>query len=413
MGQGSTAGTVSEDDVEFRGDPLAELARTVNTQSTPKGQEGEAKRENLEALLSILPVVGNVISGRDMFDSAGATSEALLAGDKKGAAINAGLTGLNAAGAVLGLPFGKAAKQAAKAGKDSVNVFVPATDDSLADLAREMREGGSRNLEVHKETGKFFGPEGVLKEEIPDYKAKMKITPEPHTSTKVRDTIEHPELFEQFPELGDLRIDWKAPSANRMQNAARTKDNIGGLEIVSNTPKPISDISKLLQYVISAREGFSPAFRHGEANIRSDLLGTLDRANKSGLTSPKDLEALTAYSERVKRDLGLLDDVTDQYRQNKVVGRNAGNVEAKQVLERATMEGTDKFFPYATGKRVPYKAQQASARTAGYQQILPLIPQNATQAQAQNLVRDWYTLGSGREPALELDALMKRLKEGT
>lgn len=125
--------SVSEDEVQFGGNPIDELRRTVNTRAFTPEQAAENRQKSLWEALSVIPGPGNVISAQDAYNSAGDASNAYQAGDYKGAAIHGGLSGVSALGAVLGLPFGKHMKRAADAGADSL-FAIPAWHGSPHDF---------------------------------------------------------------------------------------------------------------------------------------------------------------------------------------------------------------------------------------------------------------------------------------
>jgi len=75
---------------------------------------------------SVTPVIGNVLAAKDAYASGRQALEAVRGGRYREAAKEAGFTALNAAGAVSPLPWSRSAGQAARRGRDSVNVLVPA-----------------------------------------------------------------------------------------------------------------------------------------------------------------------------------------------------------------------------------------------------------------------------------------------
>lgn len=416
IGGGQTGGKgsrgISEEELFLARDPLDELRRTVNVGDIPEAKRGEQQRENLEALLSIVPVVGNVISGKDAIYSGKDALDAFAAGDMKGGAINTGLTGLNAAGAVLGLPVGKAAKQAAKAGKDSVNVFVPSENDSAASIAREMRESGKSNPDVWKDTGRVFSAEGGLRRELSDSPLEVALA-KLNTSEAVplRDAVKHPELLERMPELGNIGVKKGGflPTGEPLRTA-RT-DAQGTLIMPDSEPTAKSNMAKLLQYTIGEQAGFAPAMRHGVDNMRNDLAGTASKAASARYETPKDLEALAGYLSRLDDMRTLLDRSSgSKFGSNLVTARSAGNVEAKQAQMRAgrSPEELARSYPYARNQS---GAKRGAERPAAYEHLLPLLRLNASPEEVRANIANWYKLGSGRDAATEdLDALIARLK---
>lgn len=136
--QGGHARSVSEDDVEFGVNPIDELREKINTSVFTPEQAAANRDALLWEALSVLPGPGNVIAAQDAYTGAGDAYDAFKAGDYKSSALASALAGLSGAGAVLGLPFGKYAKGAAEAGKDTFFSGLPMDDASRMARARQM-----------------------------------------------------------------------------------------------------------------------------------------------------------------------------------------------------------------------------------------------------------------------------------
>lgn len=134
--------SMSEEELYLSGNPLDELRASINVGSIPAGNP-QGRETLANALLSITPGPGNVMSVNDAFNSAGDAYAAFKGGDYKGGALSTALAGLSGAGAIMGLPFGKFAKGAAGAGKNSLlsgigPVDLPVDDASRMARARQM-----------------------------------------------------------------------------------------------------------------------------------------------------------------------------------------------------------------------------------------------------------------------------------
>lgn len=409
MGYGTKShGLMTEEELLRSLSPLDDVPNLGAT-TVPKAKRGEQQRENAMTGLSVLPVIGNAISAYDATQTGGAAYDAFAAGDTKGGAINAGLTGLNAVGALLGLPVGKTAKAAAKSGKDSVNVFVPAVDDAATDRARDMRASGKTNAEVWKDTGRIFGAEGTPREVLSD--SAMKID-----TSKIRrgydvplgDVVQHPELFDYMPSLRSQKITQAGakPDGEPLRTA---RTNLQGVMELPLTNKANNDLAKLLQYKIADDAGLPPAMRHDVGGMRRDLADTASKAASARYETPQDLEAVAAYLNKITGLRGALDQSEgSKFGSSLVTSRSSGNVDAKHASQLApfTADELRAAYPYTRNRQ-----KGGVDRPAAFENLLPLLRPDATPEQVQATLRNWYQFGSGKDRTSEdLRELIARLK---
>ncbi len=387
--------SISEEELYARPRTLEDLLPALGMTTVPLEKRAEQGQKTLMEIASMLPVVGNAISAYDATETGGNAWNNLAAGNYKAGAIDAGLTGLNAIGAVLGLPIGKTAKEVAKAGKDTANVFVPAVMDATSDRAKDMRLSGKSPRDIWAETGRFFGPEGRLRENISDAGMAFKPGLEPYTTQSLGDVISHPELFDQFPTLAKSRVALKGPLRDRVGDAARTTAD-GTFELPLNASK--GDVAKLLQYTIADQHGFSPALRHGTDKLRAQLAGTIERAAGANHETPKDLAALAAYIERINSTGSNFEDLLTRQgmsaAEKRTQQRIAGNADAKRVRYMANTEGAESVYPYGTSPNFWPKAQKQ--RPQPWDSIVPIIPENLDSEGVRQFLARWHTYGSGR-----------------
>ena len=208
---------------------------------------------------------------------------------------------------------------------------------SAYDSAMLMEMAGKSREEIFDQTGWFRGHEGKWKFEISDKDAKLMQLPDlppvvdilQHgmsvarkkqrilSQKKLSDILNHPKLFEQYPDLADLHVEWDASpkSASYAPYWEKGYARAGGAkEFISlnpNDPDLLTRILHEVQHAIQAREGFAP----GGHSRDSKLLLEADKAHKKfpGSASPYDL-AYEAYM------------------------RHAGEVEARNVQHRRFLE---------------------------------------------------------------------------
>ena len=379
--------SMSEEELYRQPTSLEALLPALGATTVPKAQQGAQQLDNLVTLLGITPVIGNAISAYDATQTGQSAANAFASGDTRGGLIDTGLTGLNAVAAVLGLPVGNAAKQVAKAGKDTVSVFLPAVDDALSDTARELRNASAKNATVLKKTGRMFSPEGRVLEEIPDN--NMQVVQEllrPGMQTDLGRLVKHPELFDQMPALKrtPVEIAKQTPGEVPLMSSYTKKD--GTFLLPAGRENVKGDLAKLIQYKISEQAGMSPAVRHSLSDIYERLASSAEKAAGAAPGGPSDLEALTKYLETVRSGKSMVDDFVSRGMPTKAEQAfgtiSAGNVLAKRARNRAN--ATD------------HSLRTNSYPLVGMESMLPLMPENLTPEQAREFIANWRKFGSGR-----------------
>lgn len=219
--------SVSEDDIAAPFDPRLAFGLD-NRKRSP--DEAQANQDALMwELLGAMPVIGNMLSASDAIDTGAATANAVKAGDWKQTAIQGGLTALNALGAVSGLPWGKTAGEAAKAGKDSANMFLPptakGTDTTKLKQALEMEIEGKSPEYIWRETGFDKDAANNWWWEISDDKMKFK-EPNLNRSGPAQFVVDHPELFENMQGTKFLPMNMTTSELNGISDWNPTNNKI-------------------------------------------------------------------------------------------------------------------------------------------------------------------------------------------
>ncbi len=379
-----------------------ELAATT----VPKEKQGAQAWENAQALLGITPIVGNALSAKDARENYNTTVDDW--GDNSNArnALNVGMTGLSALGAVTGLPFSKIAGKVAKNGKSTASVFFPSVEDDLADKARDMRLERRPGHDIHRETGRVVSPEGGIYEEIPDTKIKVK----PHRGGDkmlLGQAIEHPELFDNFPKLRDQKVrygfDIDPTKSNKNLTAHTTYE---GDFLLPVDPLP-SDYAKLIQYRMNNDFKLPKATRHSLTNTLDDFAKSAEKASTATLLKPGDLGPLAKYTDRIEGIKGFLqrNDIHEGNRSRGAGEISSGNITARRVQQRQIMDPAQLPLTY------PYGGRPNAPST--FQNLLPLIPDDLTPGETRAWLDQWAKFGTGAEQqgaSLEelLDKMSKR-----
>ena len=130
-------------------------------------------------------------------------------------------------------------------------------DVATLDEARQRIADGEDSETVRKETGWFRGMDGKWRFEIDD--SQMVITPPSSNFSRLSDIVDHPALFEAYPDLRDVEV-----FLERMDDGERAKynpqfDSISiNRDIASNEEQLRASLAHEIQHAIQNREGFTP-----------------------------------------------------------------------------------------------------------------------------------------------------------
>jgi hypothetical protein len=344
---------------------------------------------------STLPVIGNAMSARDAVESGGEAVKAARSGNLKRALGQAMLTGVNTAGAVLGLPWGKAAGQAAKEGSSTARIFAGPTaktaDHAALARAQEMQAAGADRTDIWRDTGWFTGPDGKWRFEIPDNDAKMTKVgerildpkgPVGRSSSTLGGFVDHPQLYAAYPE-----IPYSGATLERGRGSGAYHPQNDKVELSPrNVPEGKSIALHEMQHRVQRDEGFSPggdmfaspagqeAFWAEKSRLYEQMV---DDPKFAGIDSQ---QIFRMAHEKAKENLNR-----DWYR------RNAGEVEARNVETR------QHFDPESRRASPPWETQdvpEADMITPGYDGVSPqrvMIP--APDSKANELARDLRSQG--------------------
>jgi hypothetical protein len=383
----------------------------------------EKRAENLKTtaydVASSLPVVGNAISGKEAVESGRRAIDAGRSGNLKRALVEAGLTGLNTAGAVMGLPWGRGASQAAQDGASTARIFAGPTaktaDHAALARAQEMAAAGADRADIWRDTGWFAGPDGKWRFEIDDSGARLTGTVGP-TLDK---TLEHRALYDAYPDLRNVEAERGFSSGKAHISPGDAVSGVPDRMVLGNRARDDTALHEA-QHLVQLREGMTPGGSMIAAYPLDGKGGAwpIYRERIKKMTTPISAEeyarvagfdgdlaaAAPSYAEYVKQTekaarSGVeprLDRIAQESAAQDWYMRLAGETEARNVQARRTMAAPERQAtpPWET-QDVPDDMQIVRPPHEGYGQQDVMIP--APDATVNELARDLRAQGVSNE----------------
>jgi hypothetical protein len=192
------------------------------------------RRRTAEEVLGFVPGPGNALAARDAYQGAQAARDAFRRGEIRRGLVESGLAGLSGLGAVVGLPFGRAAAAAARNGPLTAYTF-PAWHGSPHDFDRfdisKIGTGEGNQAYGHglyfassKDVAKYY--RDTLAAYIPSsnariYKVEIDTDPERLLNWDARFERQTPEVQRALRDLPDTKAwrdakaEWEAIRAER------------------------------------------------------------------------------------------------------------------------------------------------------------------------------------------------------
>lgn len=123
--------------------------------------------------------------------------------------------------------------------------------------AESLFEQGFKNKEVYGRTGVFRGADGKLRFEIDDRAATVMDVPMSGTTMRLEDYLDHPELYELYPSMRGMPVDFKRPDDMRGVFGSFSPSN-QRISLAMNDPDRMrSTLLHEAQHAVQDREGFS------------------------------------------------------------------------------------------------------------------------------------------------------------
>lgn len=170
-------------------------------------------------------------------------------------------------------------------------------DNAVLERAKEMLAGGTDKETVRQETGWFQGRDGKWRFEISDADMQLRYTRNIPSYSKLGDLIDHPKLFESYPDLRNVDVSFGI-TGDALGSYVHEWDSITLSNKIKNDPKKILDVlSHEIQHAIQDREGFSAGASPNRWN----------RALESGYDglrteNARKLKELTARMEEIRKN---------------------------------------------------------------------------------------------------------------
>lgn len=129
------------------------------------------------------------------------------------------------------------------------------------EMLQAYQDAGNTDQEIRRKLFEhlnvYEGADGKARQEIPDYAAKLRIGAGESRSQGLADVLDHPELFEAYPILQQVRVQPK-PAAADMGNASfsRRKGEVPQIEFNPNSNSAITDLLHEVQHAVQLLEGF-------------------------------------------------------------------------------------------------------------------------------------------------------------
>jgi hypothetical protein len=249
--------------------------------------------------------------------------------------------------------------------------------DSL-DTAKAMAAEGKDSETIRAVTGWFPGMDGKMRWEIPD--EGVSLQPEWSNATRLGDLVNHPALFEAYPELAESPVEFRR-WGNSLGVTADGKMTIPEMVRGFSSDDLLGSVLHEVQHLIQQKEGFAVGgnlqsiYGEDKAAIQRevDRLSRIRDEAKARYEADRSNENLAAWKSSV-------DAVWDAMGQKPVkrsgesemdyYTRLAGEIEARDVQARRTMtpEQRAAVAPYSTQNIAPEDAIilfQRTSRQAG------------------------------------------------
>lgn len=233
--------------------------------------------------------------------------------------------------------------------------------------ARMNELKGATPLDNLNDTGWFKGADKQWRFEIPDTGATVnKSIPWGANSgvqvktTNLGDTLKHPSLYEAYPDMENIGINWNQAPGYAFHREAYP--GIIGLSPSDSSSSLIPTALHEAQHGVQWREGFAPGASSSEMEVPA--IKALEQPGMVKRTSPTQYVPTTDHPDIE----GLLNKV--KYEAYK---RNAGEVEARNVANRFSMPPDARWSPWST-EDVPRDKQIIRAPSQSpYQGILDAL----------------------------------------
>lgn len=243
------------------GSVIDDLRESLEIRGADQTEPSSEKRAaTVRDIASVLPVIGNAMAVGDTYAAGRDAMRAAREGRYRDAAVDTGIAGVSALGALSPVPWGRAAGQAAAEGATTARIFAGpgarTADHEALRRAEEMRWQGRSPDEIWRETGWAWDEARDQPYfEISDDATRLM----PGQAQTVGQAIDHPALKAAYPDIADMRFSPESAPAN---SGAYYRGGNGNPERIALGPG--SDATRLnmalheLQHGVQTREAFAP-----------------------------------------------------------------------------------------------------------------------------------------------------------
>ena len=175
---------------------------------------------------------------------------------------------------------------------DSKNMWLT----NLLNKAKKMEASGKySNEEIRKKTGWFKDKNGDWKFELSDENAKLKLKPEKDGTYKLKNLLEHPNLFKMYPELNKTTVKFKNLKNNSGKFFPLKNQILLSNDLVGKPKSIIGTLLHEIQHYIQSNEEFETG--------SSMLFGNEQYVNSLGEIEATDTKnrMMLNYEERLKK----------------------------------------------------------------------------------------------------------------
>lgn len=225
----------------------------------------------------------------------------------------------------------------------------PAVQAALK-AAEQMEASGKRVEEIFQTTGSFISPgDKQRRVHIPDTEAKLKLeSPNSTGEYLLSQLLEHPKLFEAYPELASAKISVRQPGGTFYGEYGRDIHTGNQTITVRNNEDMLSTLMHEIQHGVQDIEGFP---RGGSASLMSSILSRDTDMDKyidlsESVKKYGDLWRSTARDLRPKKAVGLNlkgSDIDDWYDSVDSIADKDLQAQFKQILDEIEFKRMDTF----------------------------------------------------------------------
>jgi hypothetical protein len=271
--------------------------------------------------LSLIPGVGQAMAGRD-FERARRDDDYLGMGLSAASLIPGGalLKALRGGGEKLGIIAGRTARNAPHDALHEAQLAYKNIDDKYI--------GSGRPQQTWDQNKAYMGPDGTMKWEISDLPSRLRDPNKTvYDSERLSDVLDHPELFKNYPDLGDTIVHGDITKTNNGGGgfSPRRPNDAGDFNLITNRARNPEEFHSTLlheiQHNVQEYENWSRGANYD--NIHKRLQNAVQ--GMPGGVNPKDLEQLA--QQKYLRNMGEAEARAVEQRWKLMQGHHPGMVE--------------------------------------------------------------------------------------